>query len=184
MSRLLQQGSPLNRTAPAFPGIARLMRHPVEVYHIKEDNYLIIENFAGHSSLGMDNGTASGVQSAVRIPFLQNALHHGVSSSVPNGTASLLRAESFGKQSGLDESGHLQSTVKFDVQEQTKFHPLPLPHYQDGFISGIHCNSPSLMGTSFNSILPETIDSRQLERAGSNGRSLEQGGKYINSMPL
>lgn len=120
----------------------------------------------------MDNRTALGMQSAVPLPFLQCALHHGISSSVPNGLPSLLRVKSIGKQSSLTGYSHLQAQMKFDVQQSAEFHPHSLPDYQDGLI----------MGTNFNPTPPETIDSRQLQRVGSNGHSLEQGGKCINLM--
>ncbi|KAK4784233.1 hypothetical protein SAY86_018601 [Trapa natans] len=160
-------------------GIKNSLRFPHELQQDKLGRLLlknsslnhVAADFPGQSSMGMANGTASGVHSAMQIPYLQNALHHGISSSVPN-TSSFLRVESFGKQSGHDESHHLQAPVKFHVQESMKFHPLSLPHYKDNFTNS---NSPSHMGTSFNPILPETVDSRQIERPGSNGCSLEHG---------
>ncbi|XP_031387567.1 protein MEI2-like 4 isoform X1 [Punica granatum] len=155
----MQQSSPSNHSAPGFPG---------------------------RSSLGMGNGSAVGMQSSMQIPFMQSALHHGISSSVPNGLPSLLRVESLGKQSGLPESGHLQGQMKFDIREPTNLHPHSLPDYQDGLVHGNHCNSPTLMGTNFNPRPPETIDGRQLQRVDSNGHSLDQvfGSAGSGSSPL
>ncbi|KAK4762494.1 hypothetical protein SAY86_008262 [Trapa natans] len=138
--------------------------HSLFPQHSAPSNHLT-PGYLGRNSIGMDNRTALGLQSAVPIPFLQNALHHGISSSVPNGLPSLLRVKSSGKQSGLAGYSQLQAQMKFDAQESAEFHPHSLPDYHEGLI----------MGRNVNPMPHETIDSRQLPRVGSNGCSLEQG---------
>ncbi|KAK4779602.1 hypothetical protein SAY87_015708 [Trapa incisa] len=138
--------------------------HGLFLQHSSPSNHLA-PDYPGHNSRGMDNGTALGMQSAVPAPFLQSAVHHGISSSVPNGLPSLLRVRSIGKQPSLPGYSQLQAQMKFDVQESAEFHPHSLPDYQEGLI----------MHRNFNPMPPETSDRRQLQRVGSNGRTLEQG---------
>uniref|UniRef100_A0A2K2B821 RRM domain-containing protein n=1 Tax=Populus trichocarpa TaxID=3694 RepID=A0A2K2B821_POPTR len=57
-------------------------------------------------STGMDNGPILGAHSATQAPFFESALHHGISSSVPNSMSSLSRVESAGNQTGFAELSH------------------------------------------------------------------------------
>jgi len=126
----------------------------------------------------MDNGPILGAPSAIQAPFLKSALHHGISSSVPNSLSSLLRVESAGNQTGFAELSHSPSQLKFDIQGAPNFHPHSLPEY-DGLNSGVHCNSPGAMAANINPRPLERIDTRQLARMSSNGNPIEfsEGGK-------
>ncbi|XP_011020887.1 PREDICTED: protein MEI2-like 4 isoform X3 [Populus euphratica] len=57
-------------------------------------------------STAMDNGPILGAPSATHAPFLESALHHGISSSVPNSMSSVSRVESAGNQTGFAELSH------------------------------------------------------------------------------
>ncbi|KAH8521631.1 hypothetical protein H0E87_002611 [Populus deltoides] len=124
------------------------------------------------TSSGMDNGPILGAPSAIQAPFLKSALHHGISSSVPNSLSSLLRVESAGNQTGFAELSHSPGQLKFDIQGAPNFHPHSLPEY-DGLNSGVHCNSPGAMAANINPRPLERIDTRQLARMSSNGNPIE-----------
>ncbi|KAJ6703247.1 RNA RECOGNITION MOTIF-CONTAINING [Salix viminalis] len=123
-------------------------------------------------SSGMDNGPILGSPSAMQAPFLETALHHGISSSVPNSMSSLLRVESAGNQTGFAELSHSPGHLKFDIQSSLNFHPHSLPEY-DGLNSGVHCNSPGVMAANINPRPLERIDTRQLARISPNGNPIE-----------
>ena len=123
-------------------------------------------------STGMDNGPILGSPSAMQAPFLETALHHGISSSVPNSMSSLLRVESAGNQTGFAELSHSPGHLKFDIQSSLNFHPHSLPEY-DGLNSGVHCNSPGVMAANINPRPLERIDTRQLARISPNGNPIE-----------
>jgi hypothetical protein len=126
----------------------------------------------------MDNGPILGAPSAIQAPFLKSALHHGISSSVPNSLSSLLRVESAGNQTGFAELSHSPGQLKFDIQGAPNFHPHSLPEY-DGLNSGVHCNSPGAMTANINPRPLERIYTQQLARMSSNGNPIEfsEGGK-------
>ncbi|KAJ6414815.1 hypothetical protein OIU84_003766 [Salix udensis] len=123
-------------------------------------------------SSGMDNGPILGSPSAMQAPFLETALHHGISSSVPNSMSSLLRVESAGNQTGFAELSHSPGHLKFDIQSSLNFHPHSLPEY-DGLNSGVHFNSPGVMAANINPRPLERIDTRQLARISPNGNPIE-----------
>ncbi|KAL9349637.1 hypothetical protein Peur_056892 [Populus x canadensis] len=123
-------------------------------------------------STGMDNGPILGAHSATQAPFLESALHHGISSSVPNSMSSLSRVESAGNQTGFAELSHSPGHLKFDIQSPLNFHPHSLPEY-DGLNSGVHCNSPGAMAANINPRLLERIDTRHLARISPNGNPIE-----------
>lgn len=134
------------------------------------------------TSNGVDNGTITGVHSAIQTPSMDTAFHHGNSSSVPNSLPSLVKVESGGNQSGVTESSHSLGLLKFDVHGPPVFHPHSLPEYHDGLTMGAHCNS---LGTAtatatVNPRPPERIDNRQFCRVNSKGHSIDlsEGGKY------
>ncbi|KAK4413538.1 protein MEI2-like 4 [Sesamum alatum] len=150
---LLQQNSPSNNLATGFSGPLSL---------------------AGAAPC-TDNGTLLGPLSTNGgpiSPLLDNVLHPGVSSSVPNGLQSLVRVEP-GNQSSIPESGHLRSHLKFEVQGTPSLHPHSLPEYHDGLANGPPFGSPSNIAASMSSRPPEMIDSQQFRRVGSNGQSIE-----------
>ncbi|KAL9406841.1 hypothetical protein Peur_003813 [Populus x canadensis] len=124
------------------------------------------------TSSGMDNGPILGAPSAIQAPFFKSALHHGISSSVPNSLSSLMRVESAGNQTGFAELSHSPGQLKFDIQGAPNFHPHSLPEY-DGLNSGVHCNSPGAMAANINPRPLERIDTRQLARMSSNGNPIE-----------
>ncbi|KAJ4827406.1 hypothetical protein Tsubulata_006461 [Turnera subulata] len=135
--------------------------------------------FSGPPPLGaiipssIENGTISGLPSALKAPFLESRFHHGISSSVPNGLSSLLRVESTGKQAGVNEPSHLQSPLKIDMQATPNLHPQSLPEYHDGLNFGIHSNPLGTRATNINLRPPERIDNRQLSRNPTNGHPVE-----------
>ncbi|KAG8365787.1 hypothetical protein BUALT_Bualt17G0008100 [Buddleja alternifolia] len=104
--------------------------------------------------------------------LLDNALHHGVSSSVPNSLPSLVRGEK-GNQSSMSESGHLWNPLKFDLHGSPNPHPHSLPEYHDGLANGPPFGSPTGMAANISSRAPEMIDSQQFRRVNSNGQSIE-----------
>lgn len=124
------------------------------------------------TSSGMDNGPILGAPSAIQAPFLKSALHHGISSSVPNSLSSLLRVESAGNHTGFAELSHSPGQLKFDIQGVPNFHPHSLPEY-DGLNSGVHCNSSGAMAANINPRPLERIDTRPLSRMSSNGNPIE-----------
>ncbi|XP_011036183.1 PREDICTED: protein MEI2-like 4 isoform X2 [Populus euphratica] len=67
------------------------------------------------TSIGMDNGPILGAPSAIQAPFLKSALHHGISSSVPNSLSSLLRVELAGNQSGFAELSHSPGAMAANI---------------------------------------------------------------------
>ncbi|CAL5368767.1 unnamed protein product [Camellia sinensis] len=99
----------------------------------------------GITSSGMDNGTISGVHTAIQSPpFMERVFHHGISSSIPNSLPSLVRVELLGNQSGLPEPPLSPGQPKIEFQGTPNFHPYSLPEYQDGLINGAPCNSPGM----------------------------------------
>ncbi|KAF5960579.1 hypothetical protein HYC85_001788 [Camellia sinensis] len=86
----------------------------------------------GITSSGMDNGTISGVHTAIQSPpFMERVFHHGISSSIPNSLPSLVRVELLGNQSGLPEPPLSPGQTKIEFQGTPNFHPYSLPEYQD-----------------------------------------------------
>ncbi|KAK9276193.1 hypothetical protein L1049_005724 [Liquidambar formosana] len=152
----LQQNSPPNNSTNGFPG-------PVSLGAI--------------TSGSMDNGTKLGVHSAIHAPigpFLDDAFHHGISSSVPSSLPSVMRVvDTVGNQSGLVEPGQSQSKLKFDYQGTPNFHPHSLPEYHDGFVNGFPCNSPGNMASNISPRSSGRIENRQFGGIGSNGHSIE-----------
>ncbi|KAJ6945738.1 protein MEI2-like 4 isoform X2 [Populus alba x Populus x berolinensis] len=67
------------------------------------------------TSSGMDNGPILGAPSAIQAPFLKSALHHGISSSVPNSLSSLLRVESAGIHTGFAELSHSPGAMAANI---------------------------------------------------------------------
>ncbi|KAL0357686.1 UNVERIFIED_CONTAM: protein MEI2-like 4 [Sesamum calycinum] len=120
---LLQQNSPSNNLATGFSG-------PLSLSGAAP----CTDNGAMLGSLSTNGGPIS--------PLLDNVLHPGVSSSVPNGLPSLVRVEP-GNQSSIPESGHLRSHLKFEVQGTPNLHPHSLPEYHDGLANGPSFGSPS-----------------------------------------
>lgn len=129
----------------------------------------------------MDDGSILGVHSAIGAPiispFLENAFHHGVSSSVPSSLPSLVRVEAVGNQSGVVYS---PGQLKFDVRATPHFHPHSLPEYHDGLANANNpCNSPGTMAANISAKPSEKVENRHCCRVGSNGQSTElnEGGK-------
>ncbi|XP_031282976.1 protein MEI2-like 4 isoform X2 [Pistacia vera] len=132
------------------------------------------------SSRSTDKGIGSDLHSARKVSFLKS-VHPGISSSVPNTLPSLVRVEPVVPQSGLAESGHSLSPLKFGVQTTSSFHPHSLPEYHDALASGVQCNSPGPISANVNIKPPEIIDNRQFSRVGSNGHSIGFGEKVFGS---
>ncbi|KAL3655905.1 hypothetical protein CASFOL_000301 [Castilleja foliolosa] len=126
----------------------------------------------GGTAPSKDNGTILGPLSTNGGQFMDNVLHPGVSSSVPNNLPSLVRVES-GNQSSFTESSLLRNHLKFELQGTTNLHPHSLPEHHDGLSSGPPFGSPSNMTATIGTRPPERIDSQQFHRVGSNGQSLE-----------
>ncbi|PQQ10233.1 hypothetical protein Pyn_38784 [Prunus yedoensis var. nudiflora] len=120
-----------------------------------------------------DNGTIMAVHSAVQAASLENMFHHGISSSIPNGLSSVMRAESVGNLSGPTESIHSPGSLKFNIHGTPAFHPHSLPDYQDGLTNAVNCSSPGTVSASINARPQERIDNRHLTRVSSNGHSIE-----------
>lgn len=124
----------------------------------------------------MDNGTVLGVHPAIRAPisspFRENVFHHGISSSVPNSSSSLMRVDSLGNQSSFPESGQSQRQLKVGFQGTHDFHPHSFPEYHDGLTNGAQCNS-LVMDANISSRPSDRMESRQFCRLNSNGHPLE-----------
>ncbi|KAB2043497.1 hypothetical protein ES319_D01G021700v1 [Gossypium barbadense] len=114
-----------------------------------------------NSSNNMDIGTRSGLNSAIKAPFLEPTVHHGISTGVSNSLTSMVRAGSIGNQSVIAESDHLQ--MKFDIQGAPAFYPYSLPEYQNGLSRAIHSSSKPL----------EIIDNKSFSLVSSTGHSFE-----------
>ncbi|KAM7468803.1 hypothetical protein LguiB_016365 [Lonicera macranthoides] len=162
---LQQQSSPTNNLTAGFPGTntSRKISH------------------GQITSCSMDDGSILGVHSAIGAPiispFLENAFHHGVSSSVPSSLPSLVRAEAVGNQSSV---AHSPGQLKFDVRATPHFHPHSLPEYHDGLANGNNpCNSPGTMAANISAKPSEKVENQQFCRVGPNGQSTElnEGGK-------
>ncbi|PIN11160.1 Apoptosis-promoting RNA-binding protein TIA-1/TIAR (RRM superfamily) [Handroanthus impetiginosus] len=152
-SFMLQQHSPSNNVSAGFSGSLSL----------------------GGTTPSTDNATILGPPSTNGGPIgplLDNALHPGVSSSVPNGLPSLVRVET-GNHSSITESTHLRNHLKFELQGTPNLHPHSLPEYHDGLANGLPFGSPSNMAANIGSRPPEIIDGQQFRRVSSNGQSVE-----------
>lgn len=125
------------------------------------------------TSGSMDHGTVLGALSAIQAPSMETALHHAISSSVPNSLPSLVKLESFSNQIGLAESGRSPGQLKFDVRGAPTFHPHSLPEYHDGLTNSVQLNSPGTVNPNINPSPPERFDNRQLRRVSSNGHPVE-----------
>ncbi|KAL2253830.1 protein MEI2-like 4 [Sesamum indicum] len=174
---------------PGRPGGSKRLMQPFSSELEQEEFGLLLQQnspsnlatgFSGPLSLAgaapcTDNGAMLGPLSTNGgpiNPLLDNVLHPGVSSSVPNGLPSLVRVEP-GNQSSIPESGHLRSHLKFEVQGTPNLHPHSLPEYHDGLANGPSFGSPSNIAASMSSRPPDMIDSQQFRRVGSNGQSIE-----------
>ncbi|PRQ39776.1 putative RNA recognition motif 2, nucleotide-binding alpha-beta plait domain-containing protein [Rosa chinensis] len=123
-----------------------------------------------------DNGAIMTVHSSA--PSFENMFHHGISSSVPNSLSSMMRVESAVSQSGLTESIHSASPLKFDIHGSPAFHPHSLPEYHNGLTNGINCNSTGSVSASINVRPP---DNRHFTRVSS-GHSRELNDSAFGSM--
>lgn len=135
-------------------------------------------SFTGSVPLGantsgiMEDRINLGVSSAIGAPirpFLESPLHHGISSSVPNSSPSLVRVESIGNQSGRAESAHSHGQLQFDYQGMTALHPHSLPEYHDNF----PFNSPGTMAANISPRSSGRIENGLLCGVSSTGHSLE-----------
>ncbi|KAG8502132.1 hypothetical protein CXB51_000262 [Gossypium anomalum] len=126
---------------------------------------ILVTVVGANSSNNMDIGTSSGLNSAIKAPFLEPTVHHGISSGVSNSLTSMVRAGSTGNQSVIAESDHLQ--MKFDIQGAPAFYPRSLPEYQNGLSRAIHSSSKPL----------EIIDNKSFSLVSSTGHSFE----YLNA---
>ncbi|KAG5521736.1 hypothetical protein RHGRI_034082 [Rhododendron griersonianum] len=131
---------------------------------------------AGITSSCMDNGTVPGVHPAIRAPisgpFMENAFHQGLSSSVPNSLSSLVRVESLGNQSSFPESGHSQRQLKVGFQGTPDFHPHSFLEYHDSLTNGAQCNSP-VMDANVSARPCNRNENRQFCKPNVNAHSLE-----------
>ncbi|XP_042501917.1 protein MEI2-like 4 isoform X2 [Macadamia integrifolia] len=104
------------------------------------------------ASTCMENGVIQGPNTTIRppmSPFIENALHYGISSSVPNTIPSPVRVSSVGNQSGLGELSHSFGPMKFGFQG-IQMYPHSLPDYHDGLASSMPYNSPGTMAANIN----------------------------------
>ncbi|KAL0335897.1 UNVERIFIED_CONTAM: protein MEI2-like 4 [Sesamum radiatum] len=150
---------------PGRPGGSKRLMQPFSSELEQEEFGLLLQQNSPSNNL------ATGFSGPIS-PLLDNVLHPGVSSSVPNGLPALVRVEP-GNQSSIPESGHLRSHLKFEVQGTPNLHPHSLPEYHDGLANGPSFGSPSNIAASMTSRPPDMIDSQQFRRVGSNGQSIE-----------
>nr|XP_023871770.1 protein MEI2-like 4 isoform X2 [Quercus suber]POE86694.1 protein mei2-like 4 [Quercus suber] len=174
---------------PSCPGGSRrlMQQIPPELEHDDGGPYLqqnsppidLAIGFSGsilHGAItsgSMDHGTVLGARSAVQAPSMETALHHAISSSVPNSLPSLVKLESFSNQIGLAESGRSPGQLKFDIRGTPTFHPHSLPESHDGLTNGVQLHSPGTVNPNINPSPPERFDNRQLRRVSSNGHPVE-----------
>ncbi|XP_034906217.1 protein MEI2-like 4 isoform X2 [Populus alba] len=108
------------------------------------------------TSSGMDNGPILGAPSAIQAPFLKSALHHGISSSVPNSLSSLLRVESAGNHTGFAELSHSPGAMAANIN------PRPLERIDTRPLSKMSSNgnpiefSEGVFGSAQNGSCPLT----------------------------
>ncbi|MBA0791725.1 hypothetical protein Gohar_016290 [Gossypium harknessii] len=135
--------------------------YPYEHPYSPSNDANLAFSVGANSSNNMDIGTSSGLNSAIKAPFLEPTVHHGISSGVSNSLTSMVRAGSIGNQSVNAESDHLQ--MKFDIQGAPAFYPYSLPEYQNGLSRAIHSSSKPL----------EIIDNNSFSLVSSTGHSFE-----------
>ncbi|MBA0758853.1 hypothetical protein Gotri_021815 [Gossypium trilobum] len=135
--------------------------YPYEHPYSPSNDANLAFSVGANSSNNMDIGTSSGLNSAIKAPFLEPTVHHGISSGVSNSLTSMVRAGSIGNQSVIAESDHLQ--MKFDIQGAPTFYPYSLPEYQNGLSRAIHSSSKPL----------EIIDNKSFSLVSSTGHSFE-----------
>ncbi|KAG6571770.1 Protein MEI2-like 4, partial [Cucurbita argyrosperma subsp. sororia] len=82
--------------------------------------------------------------------------------SVPSSLPSVMRSESFGKQSGFIDSGHSPSPLKLGIRAAPAIHPHSLPEHPDSLNNNVHCNSLNTIAGNISLRPPERADSRQL----------------------
>ncbi|XP_021722989.1 protein MEI2-like 4 isoform X1 [Chenopodium quinoa] len=119
------------------------------------------------SSISMESDascvTSAGIQATLGS-FIDNSARHEISSSVPNGLPSLLRAESGSYQAGLSESGKLASQVNYDFRGLPTLYPCSVPKYSDGLANSVSCNSDGYVPA----IVSSLVENNHLGRISSN----------------
>ncbi|XP_043687252.1 protein MEI2-like 4 isoform X4 [Telopea speciosissima] len=127
------------------------------------------------ASTCIKNGAIHGPNTTIRppmSPFIENALHRGISSSVRNTIPSPVRVLSVGNQSGLGEPSHSFAPMKFGYQG-IQMYPHSLPDYHNGLACSMPYNSHGTMAANINPGPSEGIGNRHIHRIGSNGHSVE-----------
>ncbi|KAM5568358.1 hypothetical protein ABKV19_016099 [Rosa sericea] len=164
-----QQSSPPSNSVTGFSGKVFALKTSSSLNLVKSTHflpYIILSHkellTGAITSSGTDNGAIMAVHSAA--PSFENMFHHGISSSVPNSLSSMMRVESAVSQSGLTESIHSASPLKFDIHGSPAFHPHSLPEYHNGLTNGINCNSTGSVSASINVRPP---DNRHFTRVSS-----------------
>lgn len=135
---------------------------------LADESGLLVQESNGGFSHGPINSSivqsdaALGVDAGIRAamhPLLQNSSRYGISSSVPCGLSSVVRAESLCNQSGISGSGNLLRQVKYDFGGVATLHPHSLPEYTRGLANAAsYTNLPS----NFSSLLSERVDNSHL----------------------
>ncbi|CAI9775245.1 unnamed protein product [Fraxinus pennsylvanica] len=140
-----------------------------------------LTEFSGPFLLGgitssIESGTIMDAHSTNGVPvnpLLDNMFHHGVSSSVPDAIRSLVRVGSIGCQSNVNESGHAQSHLKFELGGTPYFHPHSLPDYHRDLSSRPSCDSPGNITANISVIRQEMMENQQFGGVSSNGQQID-----------
>ena len=99
--------------------------------------------------------------------FRESSSCHGISSSVPSGLPSLLRAETSRSQAGLSGSRTSVSQIKHDFQGLPTLYPHSLPDYNDRLTNGVPCSSDRNILATDSSFSNEGFESTHFGRINS-----------------
>jgi len=109
------------------------------------------------TALPVDTGIRAGMH-----PPVQSLSHYGISSSVPCGLPSVVRAESLCNQSGISGSGNLLSQAKYDSRRAATLHPHSLPEYSRGVANVASYASETNLPSNFSPLLSARVNTSHL----------------------
>ncbi|XP_057542448.1 protein MEI2-like 4 isoform X1 [Amaranthus tricolor] len=127
-------------------------------------------SYGSISSTGIDSDTGCGTSFGMKETlgsFRESSSCHGISSSVPSGLPSLLRAETSRSQAGLSGSRTSVSQIKHDFQGLPTLYPHSLPDYNDRLTNGVPCSSDRNILATDSSFSNEGFESTHFGRINS-----------------
>lgn len=184
---------------PSRPGSAKRSIHPFsseldqdesDFYSQQSSPSKLTSEFSGSLSQGgvtsnLDNGSALGSRSIggpPMIPYLDNAFHIGLSSSVPKNLHSMKRVASFGSYSNSNgEAGNSHGQLTFGMLGTSNFNH-SLPDYDDGLPNGALGKSSGNMIAGMSATASDLLK-KPMRRISSIGRFIEQSENGYSSSP-